>query len=56
MARLLASREGLFVGTSSGANVAAAMKLLEERERGSRIAVVLTDTGLKYLSTPLFNV
>jgi cysteine synthase A len=55
MARLLASREGLFVGTSSGANVAAAMKLLQGREKGSRIAVVLTDTGLKYLSTPLFN-
>ncbi len=55
MARRLAAREGLFVGTSSGANVAAAIQLLEGRERGSRIAVVLTDTGLKYLSTPLFS-
>ncbi len=56
MARKLAAREGLFVGTSSGANVAAAVQLLADRERGSRIVVVLTDTGLKYLSTPLFEV
>lgn len=56
MARQLAASEGLFVGTSSGANAAAAMKLLAERERGSRIVIVLTDTGLKYLSTPLFDV
>ncbi len=55
-ARRLAAREGLFVGTSSGANVAAALDLLRGRERGSRIVVVLTDTGLKYLSTPLFDV
>ena len=55
-ARKLAAVEGLFCGTSSGANVAAALKLLAGRERGSRIAVVLTDTGLKYLSTPLFDV
>ncbi len=32
------------------------LKLLGDRERGSRIVVVLTDTGLKYLSTPLFEV
>ncbi|MFQ5589879.1 MAG: PLP-dependent cysteine synthase family protein [Phycisphaerae bacterium] len=56
MARQLAAREGLFVGTSSGANAAAAVQLLRKRERGSRIVVVLTDTGLKYLSTPLFDV
>lgn len=56
MARRLASKEGLFVGTSSGANAAAAMQLLQEKERGSRIVIVLTDTGLKYLSTPLFDV
>ena len=55
-ARLLAGKEGLFVGTSSGANVAAALELLKDRERGSRIVAVLTDTGLKYLSTPLFDV
>ena len=55
-ARRLAREEGLFCGTSSGANVAAAMSLLRSRERGSRIVVVLTDTGLKYLSTPLFEV
>lgn len=52
--RRLAAREGLFVGASSGANVAAALQLLRGRERGARIAVVLADTGLKYLSTSLF--
>lgn len=56
MARRLAAEEGLFVGTSSGANAAAALRLLQGSERGSRIAVVLTDTGLKYLSTKLFEV
>lgn len=56
MARKLAGTEGLFVGTSSGANVAAAVELLRTREAGSRIVVVLTDTGLKYLSTPLFDI
>ncbi len=55
MARELARREGLFVGTSSGANAAAAVELLKGRERGSRIVIVLADTGLKYLSTPLFE-
>ena len=50
----LARREGLFAGYSSGANVAAALALLNGPERGSTLAVVLCDSGLKYLSTDLW--
>jgi cysteine synthase A len=53
-ARLLATREGLFAGASSGANVAAALRLAREVEPGSVIVTLLPDTGLKYLSTDLF--
>lgn len=53
--RALARREGIFAGFSSGANVAAAMKLLEGPERGSRIVLTINDSGLKYLSTDLFE-
>ncbi|QHT59405.1 cysteine synthase family protein [Paenibacillus lycopersici] len=54
-ARELARREGVFAGFSSGANVAAALRLLRERERGARIALTINDSGLKYLSTDLFE-
>ena len=53
-ARRLAREEGLFAGYSSGANVAAALHLLQGPERGATIAVVLCDSGLKYLSTDLW--
>ena len=53
-ARLLATREGIFAGFSSGANVACALKLARELPAGTLIATVLPDTGLKYLSTDLF--
>lgn len=48
--RLLAEKEGLFVGFSAAANVAAAMKLLESKELGENpiVVTVLCDTGLKY--------
>lgn len=54
-ARDLAIREGIFVGISSGANVAAALKLLSGPEKGGVIAVVLNDTGQKYFSTELWS-
>jgi cysteine synthase A len=54
-ARRLAREEGLFCGVSSGANVAAALALLAGPERGGTIAVVLCDSGLKYLSTGLWS-
>lgn len=54
-ARELARKEGIFAGFSSGANVAAALKLLKEREQGARIALTINDSGLKYLSTDLYE-
>lgn len=52
--RRLAAEEGIFAGFSAGANVAAALKLLEGPEAGGTIAVIICDTGLKYLSTDLW--
>lgn len=54
MARRLAKEEGIFAGFSSGANVAAAIRLLNTTCRGKTIAVLLSDSGLKYLSTDLW--
>ncbi len=54
-ARRLAREEGIFAGFSSGANVAAALHLLQGRCRGKRIAVLICDSGLKYLSTDLWE-
>ena len=53
--RDLARLEGIFGGFSAGANVAAALKLLEGPMRGSTIAVIICDSGLKYLSTDLWG-
>jgi cysteine synthase A len=54
-ARLLARTEGIFAGYSAGANLAAAASLLDGPERGGTIAIVIPDSGLKYLSTPLWS-
>jgi cysteine synthase A len=54
VARRLAREEGIFAGFSSGANVAAALKLIGSACRGKTIAVLLSDSGLKYLSTDLW--
>lgn len=54
MTRRLAKDEGLFAGYSSGANLAAALQLLQGDHRGGRIAILLPDSGLKYLSTDLW--
>lgn len=53
-ARLLAEKEGIMGGFSSGANVAAALKLSRKARPGSLIVTVVCDTGLKYLSTELY--
>ena len=53
-ARRLAREEGIFAGFSSGANVAAALKLLKGEQQGGTIAVLICDSGLKYLSTELW--
>jgi len=51
--RMLARKEGIFVGMSSGAAMAVALKVARKMERG-RIVVLLADGGERYLSTPLF--
>mgnify|MGYP003497542084 CR=1 FL=1 len=51
MALRLAREEGLFAGTSTGANVIAALRLAERLEPGATIATVMCDTGMKYLKT-----
>ena len=55
-ARLMAQREGLLVGISSGANVAGVRKLVAEHPeaQGATIVTFAVDTGERYLSTPLF--
>lgn len=55
VAKLLSAREGIFVGISSGATLAAAFAVAETAERGSVIVAMLPDTGERYLSTPLFE-
>ena len=53
--RDLAAKEGIFGGFSGGANVAAALQLLQNGMRGKTIAAVICDSGLKYLSTDLWT-
>jgi len=55
IARRLAREEGIFAGFSSGANVAAALHLLRTSFRSKTIVVILCDSGLKYLSTDLWE-
>ena len=53
--RMMGHREGLLVGVSSGAALAAAAKLAsDEKNKGKNIVVFLPDTGERYLSTPDF--
>jgi cysteine synthase A len=54
-ARRLAAEEGIFVGLSSGATLAAGLKVAEKAPEGSVLLVMLPDTGERYLSTYLFD-
>ena len=54
-ARALARSEGIFVGTSSGGSLAAALTVAKTAPAGSNIVCMLHDTGERYLSTPLFE-
>jgi cysteine synthase len=54
-ARALGSREGIFCGISSGATIAAALKVAADAPPGTVILAMLPDTGERYLSTPLFE-
>ena len=53
-AKSLATKEGLFVGITSGATFAGALKIAGEAPQGANILCMLPDTAERYLSTPLF--
>ncbi|SFI04957.1 cysteine synthase A [Modicisalibacter xianhensis] len=55
LARELARQEGIFVGISSGATLAAALAIARQSAPGTNILCMLPDTGERYLSTPLFE-
>jgi cysteine synthase len=52
--RELAQKEGILVGTSSGASFTAALEVAKDAPKGTTILCMLPDTGERYLSTPLF--
>lgn len=54
MARRLAREEGIFGGTSSGANVVAALRVAERLGSGATVVTLIVDSGLRYLSTQLY--
>jgi len=54
MSNELATKEGIFVGITSGATFAGALRIAAEAPKGSTILAMLPDTGERYLSTPLF--
>jgi cysteine synthase len=55
MARRLAREEAIFAGTSTGANIVAAIKIAQRLGPGKTVAAIIVDSGLRYLSTPLYR-
>jgi cysteine synthase A len=55
MARRLAREEALFAGTSSGANVVAAIRVAERLGPRAKVVTLMVDSGLKYLSTDAYR-
>jgi cysteine synthase A len=55
MARRLAREEALFAGTSSGANVVAAIQVAEQLGPDAKVVTLMGDSGLKYLSTDVYR-
>lgn len=55
MARRLAREEAIFAGSSSGANVAAAVRIAERLGPDAVVATIIVDSGLRYISTGLFQ-
>ena len=54
-ARRLARQEGIFAGFSAGACLVAAERLLRDQYAGKTVVIVLADSGMKYLSTDLWE-
>jgi cysteine synthase len=55
MARRLSREEALFAGTSSGANVIAAIEVAKKLGPGAKVVTLMVDSGLKYLSTDVYK-
>jgi cysteine synthase len=55
MARRIAREEALFAGTSSGANVVAAIRVAERLGPEAKVVTLMADSGLKYLSTDVYR-
>jgi cysteine synthase len=55
MARRLAREEGIFAGTSSGANVAVAIRIAQQLGPAATVATIIVDSGLRYLSTDVYE-
>lgn len=56
MARRLAKEEGIFAGSSTGANIVAALRVAEKLGKNSTVVTVIVDSGLRYISTALYQV
>jgi cysteine synthase A len=54
-ARTLARQEGIFAGTSTGGNVAVALRAAKRLGPDKTVVTVAVDSGLKYLSTALYS-
>jgi cysteine synthase A len=55
MARRLAREEAIFAGTSSGANVVAAIRVAQRLGPGTKVVTLMVDSGLKYVSTDVYG-
>ena len=55
MARRLAREEAIFAGTSTGANVVAAIRVAARLGAGATVATIVVDSGFRYPSTDVFR-
>ena len=55
MARRLAREEAIFAGTSTGANIVAALRIAARLGPGKTVATLIVDSGFRYLSTDVFR-
>lgn len=55
MARRLAREEAIFAGTSSGANIVAAVRVAKRLGAGATVGTIIVDSGLRYVSTDVFR-